>query len=202
MPSLKKKWIWNGCEKSDPAYTIRHDSGCTLAAMVITGRNQNTSGLDPACLLGNRRKISFLKHKLSRHTLIYICHRQTHRVYSCVYNTQNCVSICLSLPVCVCLPVCLSCLPVFICVCLWQSVFVPMCVCLLPSVRACLCMTTCLLACLSLVSLCVSLPVSVCLFLCLSLSVSVSLFVYLPASLSACLCGRQFMCVSMCMPDV
>ena len=33
-------------------YTIRHDSGCTLAVMAITGRNQNASGSDPACLLG------------------------------------------------------------------------------------------------------------------------------------------------------
>ena len=169
--------------------------------MVITGRNQNTSGLDPACLLGNRRKISFLKHKLSRHTLIYICHRQTHRAYSCVYNTQNCVSICLSLPVCVCLPVCLSCLPVFICVCLWQSVFVRLCVCLSASVSPFVSLTTCLLACLSLVSLCVSSGVCLVVF-CLSLSVSVCLFVYLPASLSACLCGRQFICGCMCMPDV
>ena len=31
---------------------LRPDSGCTLATMAITGRNQNASGLDPACLLG------------------------------------------------------------------------------------------------------------------------------------------------------
>ena len=39
--------------KSDPAYTIRPDSGCTLAVMAIIGRNQNASGSDPACLLGD-----------------------------------------------------------------------------------------------------------------------------------------------------
>ena len=33
-------------------YTIRPDTGCTLAVMAITGRNQNASGSDPACLLG------------------------------------------------------------------------------------------------------------------------------------------------------
>ena len=48
MSSLEK-WSWNGCGKSDPAYTIWPDSGCTLA---ITGRNQNASRSDPACLLG------------------------------------------------------------------------------------------------------------------------------------------------------
>ena len=31
---------------------IRTDSGCTLAVMAITGRNQKTFGSDPACLLG------------------------------------------------------------------------------------------------------------------------------------------------------
>ena len=41
----------NGCGKSDPAYTIRPDSGCTLAVIAITGHNQNASGSDPACLL-------------------------------------------------------------------------------------------------------------------------------------------------------
>ena len=30
--------------------TIRPDSGCTLAVMAITGRNQNACGSDPACL--------------------------------------------------------------------------------------------------------------------------------------------------------
>ena len=33
-------------------YTVRPDSGCTLAVMAITGRNQNASGSDPACLPG------------------------------------------------------------------------------------------------------------------------------------------------------
>ena len=31
---------------------IRHDSGCMLAVMALTGCNQNASGSDPACLLG------------------------------------------------------------------------------------------------------------------------------------------------------
>ena len=51
MPSLEKR-SWNGCGKSDSAYTIRPDSGCTLVVMAITGRNQTASGSDPACLLG------------------------------------------------------------------------------------------------------------------------------------------------------
>ena len=38
--------------KSDPAYTIRPNSGWTLAVTAITGRNQNASGSDPACWLG------------------------------------------------------------------------------------------------------------------------------------------------------
>ena len=33
-------------------YTIRPDTVCTLAVTAITGRNQNASGSDPACLLG------------------------------------------------------------------------------------------------------------------------------------------------------
>ena len=40
------------CGKSELAYTFCHDSGCTLAVMAITGRNQNASESDPACLLG------------------------------------------------------------------------------------------------------------------------------------------------------
>ena len=53
MPSLE-----NGTEKDARRriwhiYTIRADSGCTLAVMAITGRNQNASGSDPACLLGD-----------------------------------------------------------------------------------------------------------------------------------------------------
>ena len=48
MPSLKKQ-SWNGCVRSDPAYTIWPNSGCMLA---ITGCNQNASRSDPACLLG------------------------------------------------------------------------------------------------------------------------------------------------------
>ena len=51
-PSSDKR-NWNGCGKSEPAYTIRPNSGCTLAIMTTTGRNQNASGSDPACLLGN-----------------------------------------------------------------------------------------------------------------------------------------------------
>ena len=51
MSSLEK-WSWNGCGKLDPAHTIRPDSGSMLAVMAITGRNQNPSGSDPACLLG------------------------------------------------------------------------------------------------------------------------------------------------------
>ena len=50
MPSLEEQ-NRIGCEKSDPAYTTRPDSGCTLAVMTISGRNQNASGSDPACLL-------------------------------------------------------------------------------------------------------------------------------------------------------
>ena len=34
------------------AYTTRPDSGCTLAVMAISGDNQNASGSDQACLLG------------------------------------------------------------------------------------------------------------------------------------------------------
>ena len=34
-----KKRNWNGCGKLDPAYTIRPDSGCTLAVTAITDRN-------------------------------------------------------------------------------------------------------------------------------------------------------------------
>ena len=54
MPSLEKR-SWNGCGKSDPAYTIRPDSGCMLAVMAITGRNQNASGSNPECVLGLER---------------------------------------------------------------------------------------------------------------------------------------------------
>ena len=56
MPSSEKR-SWNGCGKSDPVYTIQPDSGCTLAVMAITGRNQNTSGSDPAFLLGSHNSV-------------------------------------------------------------------------------------------------------------------------------------------------
>ena len=51
MPSLEK-WSWNECGKLDPTYTIQPDSGSMLAIMAITGRNQNASRSDLACLLG------------------------------------------------------------------------------------------------------------------------------------------------------
>ena len=51
---LWKKQNSNGCGKLDVPYTIRPDSGCTLAIMTITGRNQNASGSDPVCLLGKQ----------------------------------------------------------------------------------------------------------------------------------------------------
>ena len=55
---LAKPWpghpdrIWVGFAQSDP------DSGCMLAVMAITGRNQNVSRLDPACLLGTERSLT------------------------------------------------------------------------------------------------------------------------------------------------
>ena len=49
-PSLEK-WNRIGCGKSYPAHTIQSGSGCTLAVTAITGRNQNVSESDPACLL-------------------------------------------------------------------------------------------------------------------------------------------------------
>ena len=50
-PSLENQnRIWWG--KLDPAYTIWPDSGCMLATMTITGRNQNASQSDLARILG------------------------------------------------------------------------------------------------------------------------------------------------------
>ena len=51
VPSLEKR-NRNRCRKLDLAYTMRPDSGCTLAITAVTGWNQNASGLAPACLLG------------------------------------------------------------------------------------------------------------------------------------------------------
>ena len=56
MPSLEKRNRIE-CGKSDQAYTIRPDSGCTLAVTAKTGRNQNASGSDPACLLGKSAQL-------------------------------------------------------------------------------------------------------------------------------------------------
>ena len=50
MPSLEKL---NLMQEVNQAYMIRLGSGCTLAMMAITGRDQNTSGSDPACVLGS-----------------------------------------------------------------------------------------------------------------------------------------------------
>ena len=52
MLSLEKQ-NWIRCGKWDLAYTIWANSGCMLAAMAVTGRNQNASGLHLACLLGS-----------------------------------------------------------------------------------------------------------------------------------------------------
>ena len=55
----------------EPAYTIRADSGCTLAVKAITGRNQNAaSGSDPACLLGSFRSKCRRKTKTKNKQLI------------------------------------------------------------------------------------------------------------------------------------
>ena len=49
--------LWKNGTESDAGsrmrhnYTIRPDSGRTLAVMAIIGRNQEASGSDPACLL-------------------------------------------------------------------------------------------------------------------------------------------------------
>ena len=48
--SLEKQ-DWIRCGKSDQAYKVWPDSGCTLFVMVITGHNQNASGSDLAYLL-------------------------------------------------------------------------------------------------------------------------------------------------------
>ena len=56
--ALFGKWNWIGCRKSDQTVIIHNyntiwpNSGCTLAVTAITGRNQNASGSNPACLLG------------------------------------------------------------------------------------------------------------------------------------------------------
>ena len=45
MPSLEKRMR----EAGSGIYTIRPNSGCTLAIMTITGHNQNAPGSDLAC---------------------------------------------------------------------------------------------------------------------------------------------------------
>ena len=108
-------------------------------------------------------------------------------------STSLCVSACFFvLPVC-----CYMCMSLAVCVC--PSV------CLFVGLRLSVRVSDYLPDCLFVSGQCVCFSSGVCLLVvvfCLSLSVSVCLFVYLPAGLSACLCGRQFMCVSMCMPDV
>ena len=116
MPSLQKR-NWNGCGKSDLAYTIRPDSGCTLAVMAITGRNQNASGSDPACLLGafNYRLKLVKKGEKEKKSLclcMIVClglslsHCLCLSLYLCLW-----LDICLFFPVClsICLSVSLSC---------------------------------------------------------------------------------------------
>ena len=49
--------LWKNGTETDAVSRIRHvtirpDCGCTLTVMAITGRKQNASGSDPACLLG------------------------------------------------------------------------------------------------------------------------------------------------------
>ena len=51
IPSLEKS-----VTEKDAGSRIRADSGCTLVVVAIAGRNQNASGSDPACLLGNDTK--------------------------------------------------------------------------------------------------------------------------------------------------
>ena len=57
------------------SYTIRGDSGCTLA---ITGRNQNASRSDPVCLLGGSKVEKELK------AMHLTCVLSDHK-----YNVQN-----------------------------------------------------------------------------------------------------------------
>ena len=51
-PFFEKTELKRMREVGPGIYTIWPDSGRTLAVMAITGRNQNASGWDPACLLG------------------------------------------------------------------------------------------------------------------------------------------------------
>ena len=130
-------------------------------------------------------KVSFLKHKLSRRTLVHICHRQTHRstcmsriVY--IIHTAVCLYIYLYQSVCVYLFVCLACLFLYVYVsgslCLSLCVFV----CLRQSVRVSAWLPACLPVCLW----------SVCVFL----------FRCLSACFCVCLCQSLCLCLSTCPP--
>ena len=58
-------------------YTTSPDSGCTLAVTAITGRNQNASGSDPACLLGQFYCMFLISSdKPFIHSLSVLRHRQ------------------------------------------------------------------------------------------------------------------------------
>ena len=106
MPSLQKR-NWNGCGKSDLAYTIRADSGCTLAVIAITGRNQHASESDPACLLGAfnyRLKLVKKERKKSLCLCMIVC-------LGLSLSRCLCLSPCLCLWLDICrffFPVCLS----------------------------------------------------------------------------------------------
>ena len=106
MPSLQTR-NWNGCGKSDLEYTIRADSGCTLAVIAITGRNQNASESDPACLLGAfnyRLKLVKKERKKSLCLCMIVC-------LGFSLSRCLCLSRCLWFWLDICLffpPVCLS----------------------------------------------------------------------------------------------
>ena len=54
-----EEWNRIGCGKSDPAYTMRLDSGCTLDVTVLGGRNQNASGMFTGSLLSRSTSAAF-----------------------------------------------------------------------------------------------------------------------------------------------
>ena len=99
-------------------YMIRADSGCMLAVMAVSGHNQNTSGLGPACVLGKfvqlrmRLKQTVVFHRGDVPCLVqlYLEEQGLMLVVSTTVKTSvlhiSCILVCACACACVCVYVC------------------------------------------------------------------------------------------------
>ena len=125
-----EKWSWNGCRKSDLAYTIRPNSGCTLAVTKLLPDRIRHVYWVPSVILHPIMPSRLLKTHLYKQYQKWFkfclltclsCSPSLTLHYSLSVHTRVCVCVCVCGEVCVCVCVCM-------CVCVRVRACVRACV--------------------------------------------------------------------------